>query len=313
MTTPRIPCEYHLIRYVPDVVKGEFTNIGVLLREANPVPGGSVPRVRFTRDWSRVRCVHADADIDLLESLEAEILSRLQAEQHITTTYPKPILPALTESLSNSIQISEPRVCLAENLTVELDQLMRLYVEPMKVRVTRQTSGRTAIAAAMRTAFEKTGAWSQMRKRIPASQYTRQGDPMRLDCGYGFQVPDTERETASRDDIIRLFHAVSLASHAEAAKSLSFSAPQLRAGVLQVAQNDVSRAGRRWIGLDFSLTAVVEPLDTLSPRADDEEPSDEVRDVYGFGVSTMESAGIRVLTTSNLPAAAERARAELQI
>ncbi len=30
----RTPCEFFLIRYVPDAVKGEFVNIGVLLREA---------------------------------------------------------------------------------------------------------------------------------------------------------------------------------------------------------------------------------------------------------------------------------------
>ncbi len=30
----RFQCEFFLIRYVPDVVKGEFANIGVLLREA---------------------------------------------------------------------------------------------------------------------------------------------------------------------------------------------------------------------------------------------------------------------------------------
>ncbi len=59
----RLPCEFFLIRYVPDVVKGEFTNIGVLLREAGA--GADRPEsavVRFTRDWSRVRCMDADAD-----------------------------------------------------------------------------------------------------------------------------------------------------------------------------------------------------------------------------------------------------------
>ena len=68
-----------LIRYVPDVVKGEFTNIGVVLREA----GGEArvaAVVRFTRDWSRVRCMDADADIGLLESLEGEIAARLRME-----------------------------------------------------------------------------------------------------------------------------------------------------------------------------------------------------------------------------------------
>ena len=64
-------CEFFLIRYVPDVVKGEFTNIGVVLREAGRRDGAAV--VRFTRDWSRVRCMDADADVGLLESLEGEI------------------------------------------------------------------------------------------------------------------------------------------------------------------------------------------------------------------------------------------------
>ena len=55
-------------------VKGEFTNIGVLLREARP---GASAQVRFTRDWTRVRCMDADADIGLLEALEGEIAARL--------------------------------------------------------------------------------------------------------------------------------------------------------------------------------------------------------------------------------------------
>ena len=37
----RIQCEFFLIRYVPDVVKGEFVNIGVLLREAGAVKADS--------------------------------------------------------------------------------------------------------------------------------------------------------------------------------------------------------------------------------------------------------------------------------
>ena len=60
----RVQCEFFLIRYVPDVVKGEFANIGVLLREAGRDESAVV---RFTRDWSRVRCMDADADIGLLE------------------------------------------------------------------------------------------------------------------------------------------------------------------------------------------------------------------------------------------------------
>jgi len=53
----RLQCEFFLIRYVPDVVKGEFTNIGVILREAGAPATETV--VRFTRDWARLRCMDA--------------------------------------------------------------------------------------------------------------------------------------------------------------------------------------------------------------------------------------------------------------
>ena len=59
--TDRLQCEFLLVRYVPDPVKNEFVNIGVLLREtARP----ERRLVRFTKDWARVRCVDPDADID---------------------------------------------------------------------------------------------------------------------------------------------------------------------------------------------------------------------------------------------------------
>ena len=73
----RLQCEFSLIRYVPDVVKGEYANIGVLVRESGRHGNAAV---RFTRDWSRVRCLHPEADVDLLESLESEIASQLERE-----------------------------------------------------------------------------------------------------------------------------------------------------------------------------------------------------------------------------------------
>src|ERR1019366_2988787 len=200
----RIPCEFFLVRYVPDVVKGEFTNIGVLLREVGSpgaTPAAPAAHLRFTRDWSRVRCMDADADIALLEALESEIAARLPN----SATDFKPVLATLEDSLSNSIQITEPRACLATSVAAELDLLMKMYVEPLKVALTRRRTGRAAIAAAMRTEFERTGVWSLMRKKIAASIYTQPGDPMKIDCGY------------RPNGIIKMFHAVSLDADVEAA------------------------------------------------------------------------------------------------
>ena len=183
MTFERVPCEFFLIRYVPDVVKGEFVNIGVLLREAAGAGGSSRPgQVRFTRDWNRVRCMDADADVGLLEGLEQEIATRLRAG--VSARDPKGVLEVLEDSLSNSLQMTEPRATLAESLVTEMEQLMRLYVEPLKVARTKARSGRASIQASLRREFERTGAWTLMRKRIAASMYTQAGDPLRLDCGY---------------------------------------------------------------------------------------------------------------------------------
>jgi hypothetical protein len=274
-----LPCEFFLIRYVPDVVKGEFANIGVLLREAGRDDGAVV---RFTRDWSRVRCMDADADIGLLESLEGEIAARLQIG---TATAPgiKPVMEILEDTLSNSVQMTEVRACLAESVPAELEQLMRMYVEPLKVKAERKRTGRAAIAGAMRTEFERAGVWGLMRKRIAASLYTRAGDPMKIDCGY------------RPNGVIRMFQAVSLEGDVEGAKGLAYSASQLREGVARVES------------AKLELTAVVEPLRTVS------DTEDEAMERYRFGVEAMERQEIRVVTLSDLARVAETARVELRV
>jgi Protein of unknown function (DUF3037) len=275
----RLPCEFFLIRYVPDVVKGEFTNIGVLLREAGRDDSAVV---RFTRDWSRVRCMDADADIGLLEGLEGEIAVRLQVGVKAASGL-KPVMEILQDTLSNSLQISPAGACLAESVPAELEQLMKMYVEPLKVRVSRQRTGRAAIAGALRTEFERAGVWGLMRKRIAASLYTRTGDPMKIDCGY------------RPNGVIRMFQAVSLEGDVEAAKGLAYSAPQLVEGVQRVE------------GAKLELTAVVEPLRAVS------EIEDEAQERYRFGVEAMERQAIRVVTVSDLARVAEAARVELRV
>jgi hypothetical protein len=282
----RVQCEFFLIRYVPDVVKGEFVNIGVLLREAGvgppgvDTPGNSV--VRFTRDWSRVRCMDADADIGLLEGLEGEIGARLRMAG-MDAPGIKPVMEILQDTLANSVQMTEVKACLAESLPAELEQLMKMYVEPLKVKTERKRTGRAAIAGAMRTEFERAGVWGLMRKRIAASLYTRAGDPMKIDCGY------------RPNGVIRMFQAVSLEGDVEAAKGLAYSAPQLMEGVQRV------EAAR------LELTAIVEPLRSVS------DTEDEAMERYRFGVEAMERQEIRVVTMSDLARVAETARVELRV
>lgn len=295
----RIPCEFSLIRYVPDVVKDEFTNIGVILREArsetsqDPEAGRkAVTQVRFTRDWRRVRCIDPNADTELLESLEEEIASLLISEA--TGPAPqKPLIFLLSDTLSNSIQITEPRACLAESFALELEQLMRLYIDPLRARLSRERTertGRAVIHAEMRSEFERAGVWTAMFKRRPIAEYTRKGDPMRLDCGY------------KPNGTVHIFHAISLANDVDTARGLAFTAPLLREGL------------ERKENARLDLAAIVEPIRAVShEKGDGEDFTDEAAGIYRFGVETMESAGIRVLTTSDLARAADAARIELNL
>ncbi len=271
----RIQCEFFLLRYVPDAVKNEFVNIGVMLREAGRT---DTTQVRFTRDWSRVRCMDPDADTAMLESMETELASRVRDGG----TGSKPVMQMLEESLSTAVQMTEGRGSLAVSVAAEMDQLMRLYVEPLREKVLRRKSGRAGIIAAMRSEFEHVGVWDLLRKRIPASQYTRPGDPLKLDCGY------------RPNGVVRMFHAVSLEGDLEAAKVLALSAGKLREGVQRVE------------GATLDLAAVVEPS-TVGGEGS------EAAERYRFGVETMEEWGLRVLTVNDLSRIAETARKELRV
>src|SRR5271165_1052054 len=92
-------CEFFLVRYVPDRVKNEFVNIGVLLRAGEQ--GGGATLLRVTRSWTRVRCVDPDADVAALEALEVEIRQKLTGSSDL-----KPILASLEDTFSNNLQIT---------------------------------------------------------------------------------------------------------------------------------------------------------------------------------------------------------------
>jgi hypothetical protein len=272
----RRACEFQLLRYVPDAVRNEYVHIGVILREQ----GSREPaEVRFTHDWRRVRCLDPDADTALLEGMESELRRRFQQEPDGN------LMRLLSEALSLSVQMTEPKAYLAESLPAGMEELMRLYVEPPPRERVPRLSGRAGIQARMRTEFERAGVWDLMRKKIAASEYTRPGDPLRIDVGY------------RPNGVIRMFHAVSLEPGVEMAKVLAFSAAGLRAGVERVEK------------AQLELTAVVEPAAKLG--ATDEEP--ERLEMYRFGVETMEEHRIRVLTTSDLGRVAETARRELRV
>jgi hypothetical protein len=274
----RKQCEFQLIRYVPDPVKNEFVNIGVLLRASE----GGQSMLRFTRDWGRVRCLDPDADTQMLEAFEIEVGHRLLSQP---TDHPKRIMTLLEGMLSNQVQITDAKGYLPETFLTGLEDLMRQYVDSPRRERSRRQGGRAAVLAAMRKHFEEAGVWTLMRKQIAAAEYTKPGDPLRIDCGY-------------RNGLVKMFQAISLEVNADDAKLLSFAAKSLAEGVLRVEKTG------------FLLTAIVEPIGW---PAGDSSPDEERTALYDYARDTMKENGIRVMATSELPLLAQTAREELRV
>jgi hypothetical protein len=274
-------CEVYLLRYVPDAVKDEFVNLGVVLLETGE--GDNLfTDVRFTRDWRRVRCLDPEADVELLESFEEEIRRMLQSRAAEVINYREPmsrrewLLRLLEDGLSNTLQITPGKAVLTESPVKELGELAQMYLES-GAHARRAQSGRRVIYSAMREAFEGVGVWALGRRDIALANYGSKGDPLKIDFGY------------RPNGVIKMFQAVSLETDVDAAKVLAFSYPALREGL------------RRAENASSELTAVVE--DGLS-RDDD---------AIGFALATLAANDIHVAALSEMPGYAERARVEMRV
>jgi hypothetical protein len=220
---------FFLLRYVPDVVKEEFVNIGVMLLGEGA--DSAFAEVRFTRDWRRVLCLDPGVDLEWLQALERDIRMRLQDAAGRAD-----ILYRLQDLASTGIQISAEKGCLGAEPAMELETLAKTYLESAAAFrvVKRVASARQRIVTAMREAFEREGIWKMMFKDVSAAKYTHAGDPLKIDCAY--RVGNS----------LKMLHAVALSSDVDAAKVLAFSYPVVAEGMARQEK------------VDASLTAVVE-------------------------------------------------------
>src|SRR5579864_5405472 len=145
-------CEFFLLRYVPDAVKDEFVNIGVLMLDAEGANGASgepFAQVRFTDDWSRVRCIDPAADIEVLEGFGEAVRAELSRGHEGRES----LLKRLNDSFSNLIQIAPPKACLTESPQQEVEVLSKLYLQSPPARKAereRNASARAQIVSQMR-------------------------------------------------------------------------------------------------------------------------------------------------------------------
>jgi hypothetical protein len=220
--------EFFLLQYVPDAVKGEFVNFGIVVigEGAN---GPELLDVRFTKNRARLLCLDPQADVEMLAVLEREVRGEIGQ-----TRARAELLRKMEHSFSGVIQISPVMPVLTEKIAaLEIDAVARIFLESPKHKEQHEPAGRRKILSVMRNEFEKAGVLGLL-NAVPAEPYTKPGDPFEFDFGYN----------AGKE--IKLFHAVSMRASVDAAVMLAARYPMILPKMTQLA------------GAAPMLTAVVE-------------------------------------------------------
>ena len=201
--------EFFLLRYVPDAVKGEFVNFGVLAVGSGS-DGAELIDVRFAKDWDRLLCLDPGADVEVLAALQRDIRQEIGEKWDRAA-----LIRRMEDSFANLVQISQPMpVLTAELPAVEIETVAKAFLESQKLKRTREPAGRQKILETMRDEFEKAGVLGSL-NAVPAEPYTRAGDPFVFDFGYRAK------------NEIKLFHAVSMRGSVDSAVMLAARFPKI--------------------------------------------------------------------------------------
>ena len=166
---------------------------------------------------------------------------------------------------------------MTEDPAKEIEKLASIYfhnIEPNSSR--RESTGTRLIRSKIKDAFEEKGLLDLIMQNVPASPYTRKGDPLKFDFGYRIGAE------------IKLFQAISLRRDLDAGMALAVRYPQIAAGIMRIAE----------------ATAV------LTGVVDDD--LDRTREETQFALGLMEEERIKVVRVGEMPAIAEVARVELK-
>jgi Protein of unknown function (DUF3037) len=240
---PAAPAErtlvHRILRYVPSLLRDEWVNIGVLLYD----PGTGERRLRLIEEeeeYERLRCLHPRVDEESLRGLRDHMESRFGAPTQSSGNggpapgtlrndegNPKPnatdwfkILEKWDATLSQSVQLADPKATTAGDINLEID---RLYRERVAVgqSYTAARPGRATTRDRMRDymnqVFRQAGIWNRIQTGVRVSEFTLDGDPMVIDYGY------------LRNDRMRgLVQTIALSSRPDDAKVFAYTAQKIR-------------------------------------------------------------------------------------
>src|SRR5271155_2574596 len=189
--------QYRILRYMPNLLRDEWVNIGVLLQDTSGARQ-AMRLIEETGEFARVRRVHPDADEDFLHALAPEFDARLRGPAAEVAVY----LQKLEQNLANVLQLSPQKALLAENFDAELDRLYREQVRPPARRpggLLQNT--RDWMRSKLNDVFRRHRILGKLEHRGRGEGFTQPGDPMRLDYGYQNGVRGFIQSVSLRRDL----------------------------------------------------------------------------------------------------------------
>ena len=201
----------NLLRFLPHALRDDFVTVGLLLLESD----GGFADVRFTRDWRMLQCVAPDVELEWFEMVESEIRGRLGSLRRR-----EELILLMSERFGTMIDVAPTKAVLTEDPAKEMEVLTSMYLAPIRPcgRAQRRT-GRPAIVSTIKEAFTSAGVLDLIQRDLDVEKYTGPGDPLRIDFGYRI------------DGVLKMFHAVSVASNADQALALLYRYPRLATGM----------------------------------------------------------------------------------
>ncbi len=167
-------CKIVVLRYTPDLVKGEFINLGVaLLDEAGAFLGA---RVSGDAEIRRLRCFHPDVDLHLISGL-----GRAWSSGEL----PWSELEAWRETLSTSVTLTDMKIVTTQDWRQEIDDLYRRYVAapPRAERPEQATNLRGDLYQRLQNRLLMSGLLDRLQP-FPVDRFTAPGDSFKIDFSY---------------------------------------------------------------------------------------------------------------------------------
>ncbi len=204
---------YQILRYTPNLLRDEFLNIGVLLH----APEEKRVRVRLLEetDFGRLRRLHPHADLELLRTLEADLEKQFQEN----ADQPENLLSRMDQNLSNVLQLSPRKGLRARDFEAEMQRLYDELVAPPAYRSALGAAVENSVAwirSRTKEIFRRAGIFGGMRHGVAVSEFTFQGDPLRIDHSY--------RRNGTRGFV----HAIALGRDPGQARTMAFTAERMR-------------------------------------------------------------------------------------